>query len=435
MIHLRTSGNFHNRSAADATSGIVDDALQSFFVVRIGHQSEIGDDVFNFLSLIKAQSAINAIRNVLLSHFLLKRAALRVSAIKNGKIVEFATILALDSFDVFAHNQRFLFIRIGRLQNNLVAFIVLAENILFNLPCIMPYQAVGRLNDALGGTIVLFQLEESAVGVNLLKVQNVVDICSTKSIDALRVIANNTNTLVLASQLKNDALLGIIGVLILVDQYILEPHGVFFANVWKLAKQSIRLHQQIVKIHRICLLASLFVSKKDSAHGRHLHVCIAFSHFRVVCILFSRNKMILCHRNQMMHRSRLVGFVIEIHLLDDGFQQRTRVIFIIDGEIVLIADGFGFNPENSRENRMERTHLQIASHLVAYKVAYALLHFVSRLVGERQSQNVPRPHSHFQQVGDLVNQHTRLSRPSTCNHQLRPVCIFNCRALAVVQLV
>ena len=75
-ISLSRLDNLTYRRITDTTSRIINDTLKSLFVVRIGYQSEIGYHVFYLLTLIEAQSPINAIRDIILAHLFLKAAAL-----------------------------------------------------------------------------------------------------------------------------------------------------------------------------------------------------------------------------------------------------------------------------------------------------------------------------------------------------------------------
>ena len=71
---------------------------------------------------------------------------------------------------------------------------------------------------------------------------------------------------------------------------------------------------------------------------------------------------------------------------------------------------------------------------MSYQIANSLLHFLGGFIGKGQCKDIPWLHSHLQQIGYLVSQHARLSRPRTGNHQLGTVYVFNGNALAVIQL-
>ena len=109
---------------ADTASRIVDNTLEGFFIVGIGNQPEIGNHILDLLALIEAQATIDAIRNAVLAHLLLKRTALRVRAIKNSEVSPRAMILPSDALDVLRHNHRLLLVRIGWLQLQLLSVLI-----------------------------------------------------------------------------------------------------------------------------------------------------------------------------------------------------------------------------------------------------------------------------------------------------------------------
>ena len=86
--HLRECG------VSDTPCGIVDDALDGFLVVGVCHHAIVGDDVLYLLALIKAQSAVNPVRDILLAHIFLKTAALGIGAIEDGKVTVGASLSA-----------------------------------------------------------------------------------------------------------------------------------------------------------------------------------------------------------------------------------------------------------------------------------------------------------------------------------------------------
>ena len=59
--------------------------------------------------------------------------------------------------------------------------------------------------------------------------------------------------LVLFCELPHNALLGGVGVLILINEHILEAISILAANILMLVEQHKSIDQQIVKIHRVRL--------------------------------------------------------------------------------------------------------------------------------------------------------------------------------------
>ena len=129
-------GNLLHSGIANAPHRIVDDAADGLLVAGVADEAEIGDDVLDFLALIEAQAAVDAVGNVLSAHFLLEGAALGVCAVENGEIAIFALVISANSLDVVADDARLFLVGISLLQDDFLAFLVLAEHIFWNLPLI-----------------------------------------------------------------------------------------------------------------------------------------------------------------------------------------------------------------------------------------------------------------------------------------------------------
>ena len=120
------------------------------------------------------------------------------------------------------HNVAFFHITVSLKDPDGLTPFLLGEHLFGDLPLVLFDQAVGRTDNGLGGTVVLLQLEDFGIGIYLGEIQNIVNVRSPEGVDALRVVAHHAYTLILLCQLQHDAVLCIVGVLILVDKHIAE---------------------------------------------------------------------------------------------------------------------------------------------------------------------------------------------------------------------
>ena len=164
-------------------------------------------------------------------------------------------VLTTDALDVLCHDDRFLFVRISRFQLQALSMFIFREDILRDLSFVSTDQGVGCLYDQLRRTVVLFQFEESGILILRLEIENVIDIGTTERVDTLGIITHDTHFLALFRQLINNSLLGIVGVLILINQYELELLDIFLSDILVVLEQHPSLNQQIVEVHRIRLTA------------------------------------------------------------------------------------------------------------------------------------------------------------------------------------
>ena len=138
--------------------------------------------------------------------------------------------------DVMPHDCSLFAIAVQRLINKLFAEGIFAERCFGNLPLVVANEAIGRLNNILRRTIVLLQLKELALRIDVLKVKNVINVRTTKTINALRIVAYHTDVLLLAGELRDNLLLHGVGVLKLIDQHIAETRSIFLADVFVFMK-------------------------------------------------------------------------------------------------------------------------------------------------------------------------------------------------------
>ena len=422
--------DFLHRCVADASGWVVDDASQGLLVVGVGDGAEIGDDVLDLLALIERQAAVDAVGDVVLAHLFLEAAALGVGAVEDDEVAVLQVLLTAQPTDVVAHDHRLLAVALCRLQLQLLAVLVLAIDVLRYLSLVLADEAVGGLDDELCGAVVLLQLEEAGVGVGFAEVEDIVDVGAAEAVDALGIVAHHADALVLAGEQPDDALLGEVGVLILVDEHILEFPDVFLADVLVLVEEQEGLHQQVVEVHRVGLTASHRVHLIYVDHLRVLRV-----EKRTVRKGVGQDEMVFRHRYLVGHRIGLVHLVVELHLADDVLHQRAGIALVVDGEVRLVADGCRLAAQDTCEDAVESAHLQIAGTLVAHQSGDALLHLASRLVGEGQGEDIPRCQIVLlQQIGNLIGEDSRLARARTSYNQLSTVAPFHGLALAVVEL-
>ncbi len=87
---------------------------------------------------------------------------------------------------------------------------------------VLPDDAVGRLHYGLCGAVILLKFEYFQVSVVLFKIEDVLNVSPTESIDALRVIAHHHDVLVLRGQFARDQVLRDVSVLKLIHHHIVE---------------------------------------------------------------------------------------------------------------------------------------------------------------------------------------------------------------------
>ena len=109
---------------------------------------------------------------------------------------------------------------------------------------------VGRVEDDLRAAVVLVEHDRGEVGERVLELGDVADVGAAKAVDRLRLVADDGDLAAVLGQQDGELVLGQVGVLVLVDQDVLEALLVAAQHVGVLAEQLDGLHQQVVEVHR-----------------------------------------------------------------------------------------------------------------------------------------------------------------------------------------
>ena len=235
--------NLIHRGLAYPSCRIIDDPFESLLVMGIYGQTAIGYHIFYFLSLVERKSSVNPIRHTPFAQSLFKSAALCVGTVKNGKIIIFHFFFSPQRCDLVYHDFGFFDIAISGIHMKGRTFLLVAENILRYLSVVMAYQTVGSRNDCLCRTVVLFQFKQLCIVIFLREIKDIINICSTKAINALCIVSHYAHLLFLVGQFPYDTVLGIIRVLILIHQNEIEFVRISLADLGMFFEQYISIEQ------------------------------------------------------------------------------------------------------------------------------------------------------------------------------------------------
>lgn len=134
-------------------------------------------------------------------------------------------------------------------------------------PCFCD-NGVGGVDDDLGGTVVLFEFEEVEVGVVAAEVEDVLYVGSAEGVDALCVVAYDTDVLVAGGEFFDDEVLGVVGVLVLVDHDVAEALLVLEEHGWEVAEEDVHVEEEVVEVHGHGVTEALVVHLVDlREHG------------------------------------------------------------------------------------------------------------------------------------------------------------------------
>lgn len=180
--------------------------------------------------------------------------------------------------------------------------------------------------------------------------------------------------------------LRVVGVLILVDQYVPEATTVGVGDLRESAEQVHRLTDEVVEIERVGLLQLTLVV------GEHLdeHALGGIAHVGLPRVGLGVGELVLELRDARLHRGRGQSVRIRLVLLDQPLEQSARVAGVVDREGLRVPELLSLAAEDADAGRVERRDPH-APGGVPDQSFDALAHLAGGFVGEGDREDLTRP--------------------------------------------
>ena len=107
---------------------------------------------------------------------------------------------------------------------------------------------VGRRENSVGRTIILFQLDDFDLGEMFLQLEQVGNLRAAPSVNALVIVAHDAQVAVLASQRVDQVKLGGVGVLVFIHHHVMILFPACSERVGVLREKPERQQNQIIEI-------------------------------------------------------------------------------------------------------------------------------------------------------------------------------------------
>ena len=185
-----------------------------------------------------------------------------------------------------------------------------------------------------------------------------------------------------------------------------------------LAEQAHHVEQQVVEVHRTGPLETGLVL------GVHVGVLAVEDVLGLGGGAGRIDQLVLPERDQAVHTARREALGVEAEVADDVAGQPHGVGLVVDRERARIAQHFAVTAQDPHARRVERGD----PHRLDDRPdqgADPLAHLGRGLVGERDRQDLRRPRSLVDQVGDAMGQHAGLARAGSGHDQQRPVAVHH----------
>ena len=187
-------GGLH-RLGPDAPGRVVDDPGQAQVVLRVVQHRQIGHHVLDLRPLEVAGAADDAVGDAAALAGILHLVGLGVHAVEDGVVLEVPP-LGHPVQDLVGHILGLVILVHGGIQGHLIPCSRPGPKLLALPALVVADHGVGRLQNGLGGAVVLLQADGAAGGVLLFKGEDILDGGPAEAVDGLVVVAHHAEVLV-----------------------------------------------------------------------------------------------------------------------------------------------------------------------------------------------------------------------------------------------
>ena len=242
---------------------------------------------------------------------------------------------------------------------------------------------VRGIEDGLGRAVVLLQQDRRRIGERRLELQDVADVCATEPVDRLVAIADDTYLAVLLGEHRHHGVLHLVGVLILVDEYVLEPALIVLEDIEVIPEQSHRVEQKVVEVHGAGFTKPVLVFGVDLGD-------LAFEdRGRGFGVRLHGEVIILGSANCRVDRARGELLRVEVEVSQYVAGESNGVGLVVDRERRRKAEAVAIATQDAHTCGVESGDPHLFCH-GTNEGTDAKLHFVSGLVGKGDRQNFER---------------------------------------------
>ena len=261
----------------------------------------------------------------------------------------------------------------------------------------------------------------------VVKIQDVLDVRSPERVDRLVVVADDRQVAVLGRQQLQPAVLGVVGVLVLVDEDPAERLRVAVADLLEELEEVDRADQQVVEVHRVHAVELALVVLVDVRDGL-LEVGPDEP-----AVVLGGAELVLGVGDLRLHRARREALGVDVEVVEDALDQAALVGRVVDRELARVAEAVGVGAEHAGAGGVERHHPH-GPRRAADQQLDALAHLLRGLVGERDREDLVGARllgAH--QVRDPVCEHARLARAGARQDEQRTLAVHHGVALGRVE--
>ena len=414
------------RGSADAALGHIDDAGEADVIAEIVDYLQIGHDVTDFGAIIETGTAYHGVSDAAAHQGFFDDTGLGIHTVEHRHLAIRPVVLIMLLFHGADDEIRLVVLVHGSVVAQMISCIVLRPKALRRTVGVVLNHRIGSVQDGLGGAIILLQLDHLRLGIVLLEIHDIAKVRAAPGVNALVRIADSTDILQRTGNVAGHEVLGVIRILVFVDEDIVET--ILPALADGLHREQLGGDEkQIIEIKGVVLLHVLVIELVDVRDFLREEIT---SHLGAE--LLRIDELVLRIGNMILHRVRLEMLIVQVQFFQTILHQRLRVIRVVNGEFIrirrIVRD---FPSQETGTEGVECVHPD-AVRSGAYQIVHTLPHFLGRLIRKGDGQDFSRVNPLLEHVSDAAGQSLRLAGPGAGHDQNRPLGLHHRFPLAVV---
>ena len=195
---------------------------------------------------------------------------------------------------------------------------------------------------------------------------------------------------VLLAEAIDDHMLRQVRVLILVHEHEPEVPLITIQHLGVVAKEDVRLEQQLVEIHRLGLPATVLIAGVDLADEGHMGAGVVLHLLPIATVGLGRDEGVLGVRDAALHKARAIRLLVQLHFAENAADQVARVGGVVDGEVRVVVHILRLFAQDAIEDGVERAGPKLAHGTFVRQGGDAVLHLACSLVRKGQGQDAVR---------------------------------------------
>ena len=390
---------------ADAAAGEVDDALEGQVVGGLVQEAGVGDGVADFLALVEAQAADDAVGDAEGDQAFLDRAGLSAGAEEDGHLGE-RVAAAAQGFHAVADHAGFL---VGVPEADDFDFFAggvvgAAAQGFAEAGFVVGDQGRCRRQDLFGGAVVAFEADDLGAGEVAFEAEDVFDFGAAPGVDRLIFVADAADVVVALGEEAEPEVLDGVGVLVFVDQDVAEAAVVVGQDFGVVAQDFGHVHQQVAEIGGVHGAQAVLVVGVEAAGGAAGEVGVLGGGDAG-----GGEAAVLPALDDAHQGRRGPALDVDAGGLHHLFQEAELVVSVQDVEAAGQADEFGVAAQHAGAQRVEGAEPEALGG-AADDGGDAFAHFAGGAVGEGDGEDLAGEGAAAEQdVGEAGGQHTGLA--------------------------